>query len=136
MLDFIPPQSGNWSIGLTAGNSGHVFLDGEHIIDYTKDLEDGELFFKYCHKEKTVTLDNLVAGQAYRIEYRCWPTDHHFAFTVPMAIGFQLGAAPALSKEEAFEQALEVCGAADVAVVVVGLGKDIETEGYDRDTME
>lgn len=81
-------------------------------------------------------LKNVEAGRAYRIEYRCWPTDHHFAFTVLMSAGFQLGAAPAIAEQDAIDDAVGLAKKSDLTIVVVGLGKDFETEGMDRDDIE
>lgn len=135
-FEFVPPSDGDWNIGLTSGDHAQVFSEGRHIIDYDQHLEPGDLFFNYCYKEKIATLKNLVKGQPCRLEFRFWDTDHHHTFPVAMATGFQIGAYPALDEGSAISAAVELAKSSDITILVVGLGKDFETEGMDRSSME
>lgn len=55
---------------------------------------------------------------------------------VAMGPGLQLGGAECLEAEAALDEAAAVAQSADVAIVVVGLNGDWETEGYDRTDLE
>ena len=48
---------------------------------------------------------------------------------------FQLNAARRIAEEEEFERAVALAGEADVAVVVVGTTEEVESEGFDRDSL-
>lgn len=79
---------------------------------------------------------NLRQGQEYAIELRCWATGKMDSLPVKFSAGFQIGGAPALEPQQAIVEAVELAQSADITIVVVGLNKDYETEGNDRDDME
>lgn len=49
--------------------------------------------------------------------------------------GLRLGGAPVIDPDQEIAQAVKLASEADVAIVVVGLNSDWETEGYDRTTL-
>lgn len=83
---------------------------------------------------------DLKAGVAHEIEveYRNirGPADGDESETlVAVAPGFRLGGAEVLS-EQSVDEAAAIAKAADLAIVVVGLNGDWETEGHDRTNLE
>jgi hypothetical protein len=49
--------------------------------------------------------------------------------------GFRLGGREVYDEDEGIEKAVAIASEADVAIVVVGLNSDWETEGHDRTTL-
>jgi beta-glucosidase len=133
---FMPSSSGDWLIGLTGIDHALLFLDGELLIDYSKDLQPGKLFFEFCQAEKTAIVTGMKRGQSYTIEVRCWNSGKLDALPVRLPAGFQIGAVPVLDPDQGIAEAVELSASCDATVVVIGLGKDYETEGSDRSTME
>lgn len=113
-----------------------VFLNGKLILDYTGELKEGTLFYGFCHKEKRVIVDNLEKGQDYDLELRSWDTGRYGAVTISMSVGFQLGAVKTFDSKGAIARAARLAAESDAAIVIVGLNKDYETEGYDRTDLE
>lgn len=133
---FTPNQSGSWEFGFTSVDQALVFIDGKLVVDYTIDLEEGTLFFSFCHKEKRVVVDDLERGRQYEIEIRSWDTGRYGSVTISMSVGFQLGAVKTLDSEQAVDRAVRLAASSDAAIVIVGLNKDYEAEGYDRNDLQ
>ena len=133
---FIPPSSGDWLIGLTGIDHALLFIDGKLVVDYSKDLKPGKLFFEFCQEEKTTFVKGLQAGNSYDVEVRCWNTGKLDALPVRLPAGFQIGAVPVLDPEQGIKDAVALSASCDATIVVIGLGKDYETEGSDRSTMK
>ena len=133
---FVPPSSGEWLIGLTGIDHALLFVNGKLVVDYTKDLKPGKLFFEFCQEEKTTVVKGLRAGEKYDIEVRCWNTGKLDSLPVRLPAGFQIGAVPVLDPEQGINDAVALSASCDATIVVIGLGKDYETEGSDRSTME
>ena len=49
--------------------------------------------------------------------------------------GVRIGGAPVIQPDEEMEYAAKLASEADVAILVVGLNSDWESEGYDRTTL-
>jgi beta-glucosidase len=50
-------------------------------------------------------------------------------------VTFQFNAARQIAEEEEFERAVALAGEADVVVVIVGTTEEVESEGFDRDSL-
>jgi beta-glucosidase len=124
--------NGDWTLGVVGIDRSNLFLDGKHILDYDTNLQTGDFFFGWCHEARTVVVKGLEKGKRYRLELRCWPSDKLRSLAVKMSAGFMVGASPVLREDEAVADAVSLARTSDVAIVIVGLNKNYESEGFDR----
>ncbi|WWC63090.1 uncharacterized protein I303_105689 [Kwoniella dejecticola CBS 10117] len=132
---FIPDQDGDWRIGLASIDRANLFVDGQLVIGYDDNLKDGTMFFHFCHEERSCVLHNLKKGQKYQVELRCWDTTKLHSLPVKMPAGFSIGLVRELDPQGAIDEAVALAQTSDECIVMVGLNKEYESEGYDRQTM-
>jgi beta-glucosidase len=78
----------------------------------------------------------LHAGDEVPVTLRYQPRDTGgFGDTEVAVVTFQLNLAKQFSDEEELERAVSLAAEADVAVMVVGTTEEVESEGFDRDTL-
>ena len=111
-------------------------MDGKLLVNNSSDWTPGELYFGAGSTEKTGTIDNLQAGKTYDVEIRSWYQEDVRGSPFQVAGAFRFGAFPVVEDERAIADAVIVAKSADVAIVVVGLNEDFESEGYDRKHMD
>lgn len=79
-------------------------------------------------------IPNLVEGHSYtmkaRGEYRSPPG------FMPLPHGIRMGARRIIDPQESLQAAVDLAKTSDLAVKVVGLNGEIETEGYFRKNMK
>ena len=121
----MPRESGTWELGCTAVGQARVLVDGAVVADNWDPQATGDAFFGMGSPEVRGEI-HLDAGRTYDlvVEY-----SGSAAFAAVHA-GAALRPPP-----DAIQQAEAAARDADVAVVVVGLNHDWETEGHDRSTM-
>jgi beta-glucosidase len=124
---FVAEESGEHTFGLVTGGFGRLLLGGEVLADNFEDRQPGTAFFGLGSEEIRATV-HLEAGDERElvVEYS--------SFEGLAAGGVLVGYVPPLAPD-AFDRAVEAARAADLAVVVVGLNSDWETEGEDRASM-
>jgi beta-glucosidase len=110
--ELIPPTTGTFDLAISSDDGSRVFLDGELVIDHWSDHGP----------EMKSTRRSLVAGQTYKIVVE------YYEKTGDASVRFGW-----IPRESLFEKAVAMARAADVALVFVGLGPDVEAEGRDRD---
>jgi beta-glucosidase len=123
-----PDEAGEWTFGLTCVGPCRVILDGTVIVDAWDGRPKGDSFFGFGSEELRATVA-LEAGRRYALVI-----EYSSAGTAYLG-GLQLGAAPP-EPADALDHAVEVARAADVAVVVVGTGPELDCEGQDRPNMD
>ncbi|KAI5894000.1 glycoside hydrolase family 3 protein [Schizophyllum commune H4-8] len=134
---FTPDESGDWDFGLNLAGRGNLFLDGKLVIDLSTNPELGEAFFGLGTVDVKTTVKGLKAGQTYDLEIRINSADFQ-ARSSPFECygGIRLGAMPSTDPEVAIREAVEVAKASDVALLIIGLNHDWESEGFDRQDMK
>ena len=121
---FTPDASGSWRLGLETAGRAVLRLDGEIVVDNSEPVR-GTGFYG-AGSEPVEVAHELEAGRAYVLTVDLWPRSS----SSPI-IGTRIGAARPDPGDE-FERAVAAAAAADVAVVVVGLNGQWESEGHDR----
>ena len=121
---FIAPCDGPFEFGLVVGGQARVFFDGEVLLEMWDEFVPGEAFFGLGSREVRATRD-LVADEAHHIvvESTC--------FEGLSAAALLLGGLPKLG-DDGIDRAAAAAADADVAIIVVGLNQDWESEGQDR----
>jgi beta-glucosidase len=111
-----------------------MFFDGKLIIENSTSWEAGELFFMMGSTEKRTVLKNLSKGQEYSIEIR-----GQFRVNVgpvPVPFGIRIGAGLIVDEQQRVHEAAALAASSDLAIVMVGLNGEFESEGMDRKDME
>jgi beta-glucosidase len=121
---FTPDSSGPWRLGLESAGRSVLRLDGEVVLD-NSDPQRGTGFYG-AGSEPIDAQRELEAGRSYELLIDLWPRSRNNPI---MGVILRAGRP---EPEDEFARAVEAAGAADVAVVVVGLNNQWESEGYDR----
>ena len=121
---FTPDASGIWRLGLESAGRSVLRLDEDVVLD-NSDPQRGTSFYG-AGSEPIETHWELEAGRAYALTVDLWPRSR----STPIMGAIVRAGRP--EPEDEFALAVEAAGAADVAVVVVGLNNQWESEGYDR----
>ena len=134
MTTFVPDESGDWEFSLGSAGNVNLFFDGRLLIENNENYEEGELFFTMGSTERRVVIKDLVKGQSYPIEIRGM-FRYGLGF-IQMTYGLRLGAQRIVDPEESVRAASKLASSSDLAIVIVGLTEEFETEGFDRKDME
>jgi beta-glucosidase len=121
---FTPDTSGIWQLALESAGRSVLRLDGEIVLD-NSDPQRGTGFYG-AGSEPIDVRRELEAGRSYALTVDLWPRSR----TTPIMGAIVRAGRP--EPDDEFARAVEAAGAADVAVVVVGLNGQWESEGYDR----
>ncbi|KAJ9121286.1 hypothetical protein QFC24_004622 [Naganishia onofrii] len=133
---FMPDTSGTWKFGLGSIGATDLYINGRLVVNNSSNWGPGDLYFGCGSEERTGTIDNLEAGQIYDLEVRSWYQEDVRGSPFQTAGAFRFGAIPVIEDEKAIADAVMAAKNADVAIVVVGLNEDFESEGYDRKHMD
>ncbi|GJE88185.1 glycoside hydrolase family 3 protein [Phanerochaete sordida] len=128
-----------FEFGLIAAGRAKLFVDGELVIDNWTKQRRGEYFFGSGSEEEYGRFP-LKAGVAHKVHLEFCnvraPADTDPNETVMDSNpGLQLGGAEVRDAQELLDSAVQLAREADVAIAVVGLNADWESEGYDRTTL-
>jgi len=117
---FTPKESGRHKLSLSGVGWCRLYLDGELVVNHSSDEHLGR---------EIITEKRLKGGKSYAIKLEYWFTGdvHHRS----VSIGHEPPHAKDLIKE-----AVKIAKKSDVVVLVVGLNKDWEAEGFDRVDMK
>ncbi|KAJ5151346.1 uncharacterized protein N7482_010598 [Penicillium canariense] len=136
---FTPEEDGLYDFGVTVVGTGRLLVDGEVVVDNTKNQKQGSAFFGTATIEER-GVKELKAGQTYNVvfEFGSAPTsDLDTRGIVAFGPGgFRFGAARRIGQEELISTAVEQAKQAEQVIIFAGLTSEWETEGYDRDHMD
>ncbi|KAJ5795033.1 hypothetical protein N7457_001632 [Penicillium paradoxum] len=136
---FTPEESGVYDFGVTVVGTGRLLIDGEVVVDNTKNQKQGSSFFGNATIEELGTKE-LTAGQTYQVLFQFGSAPTSDLDTRGIVAfgpgGFRFGASRQVSQEELIANAVEQAKTADQVVIFAGLTLEWETEGHDRDTMD
>ena len=136
---FTPEEDGLYDFGVTVVGTGKLKVDGEVVVDNSKNQRQGSAFFGTATVEEKGCKE-LKAGQTYKVvlEFGSAPTsDMDTRGIVAFGPGgFRFGASRRVGNEELINKAVEEAAKAEQVVVFAGLTSEWETEGYDRDWMD
>ncbi|OJJ48910.1 hypothetical protein ASPZODRAFT_149888 [Penicilliopsis zonata CBS 506.65] len=137
--DFTPEEDGVYDFGVTVVGTGKLLIDGEVVVDNTKNQRQGSAFFGNGTVEE-IGSKELKAGQTYRVllQFGSAPTSDidTRGIVVFGPGGFRFGAARRITQTELIAQAVDQAATADQVVLFAGLTAEWETEGHDRDHMD
>jgi beta-glucosidase len=136
---FTPEEDGVYDFGVTVVGTGKLLIDGEVVVDNTKNQRQGSAFFGTATVEEKGSKE-LKAGQTYKVlfQFGTHPTsDLDTRGVVAFGPGgFRFGASRRVGQEELISEAVDLAAKAEQVVIFAGLTSEWETEGYDRDHMD
>ncbi|VDB99542.1 unnamed protein product [Peniophora sp. CBMAI 1063] len=128
-----------FKFGLCVAGRAKLYVDDKLVINNWDRQRRGEEFFGCATEEETGVVD-LKAGVAHKIFVDFCnvrgPADNDTdELVMDTNAGVRLGGAEVRDPDELMEEAVALARDADVAIAVVGLNADWESEGYDRTTL-
>lgn len=125
-----PPLEGAYTFGINCSGTCTLRIGGEQLLElgpeHTLDWS-----YLYRPESRAVASVTLEAGRPvpFELDFRSTPGPSG-------EIGLITVRAQPPEPDDLLERAVRTARAADVAVVVVGLGEEYECEGYDRGSLE
>lgn len=133
---YIPEETATYEFGCSCLGTAQIFLDDKLIVDNKTHQVKGEDFFLGMGTREERALVDLEKGKKYklRVEYGTSPTSK-LETEYQETGGVYFGAEIKVSDEEALLNAINLAKKADKVVLVTGLSKEWESEGFDRPDM-
>ncbi|KAL2755799.1 glycoside hydrolase family 3 protein [Sodiomyces alcalophilus JCM 7366] len=133
-----PTTTGKHTISFMSVGPGKLYVDGKLALDLWDWTEEGEAMFDGS-VDQLINVD-MEAGKPVELKVEMTNELRPIAKQKQFGITHKYGGCRIGFKEEDqvdfLEEAVETARAADVAVVIVGLDAEWESEGYDRQTMD
>ena len=133
----VAPADGTYLVGASGVGPFRLTLDGEPAFDERIELPPGadpvEAMMRPPQRHVEV---GLRAGDEVEVVLRHEPeAAGGFGEAAVQTVTFGLNVARQIDEEAEFAAAIAAAAAADVAIVVVGTTEEVESEGFDRDTL-
>jgi beta-glucosidase len=125
-----PPVDGEYMFAINCAGEGVLRIDGEPVLELGPE-HSLDWSYLYRVENRGIASVALEGGKpvAFELDYRMTPGSEG-------EIGLVTLRARPPTAERLLERATEAARAADVAIVVAGLGEEHECEGYDRASLE
>ncbi|CUM63868.1 LOW QUALITY PROTEIN: uncharacterized protein PRCAT00001456001 [Priceomyces carsonii] len=137
---FIPNHDDYYEFGLTVVGTAQLFIDGKLVVDNKTKQKKGDSFYNTGTVEERGK-KYLKKGQQYtiKIEFGSGPTSSLSQTTESLsdaggAIAF--GGCRVIDAEKEIQNAVQIAKNNDKVIVIIGLSREWESEGYDRSSME
>ncbi|GAA4169540.1 glycoside hydrolase family 3 protein [Gryllotalpicola koreensis] len=131
---YLPERTETLELGFAAVGHGRLWLDGALVIDEVVAPEGTDLGAAFLAPPARVARVAVTAGV---------PVDVRFDYAAPVegalagAAAFTIGAQPIVADAATLiAEAVEAARTSDVALVVVGTNAKVESEGFDRSSLE
>lgn len=132
---YTPTETGRLLVGFAGASHGRVFVDGLCVIDDQPVLEGTDLGAALLSPPSVTVPIDAIAGQP--LDIRAEFALRGSASSVAGVLSVTLGVAPDDSDSDGLIAAAVAAAAeAEVAVVVVGTNAKVESEGYDRISLD
>ncbi|KAH6661792.1 glycoside hydrolase superfamily [Plectosphaerella plurivora] len=134
-----PKTSGNHVFSVITTGSATVFLDGVEVFHRPQEpvLQPESFYFFKAKIERHFSV-SMVQGQTYRVELHAWAAAPEVLARVNGVTfqGASLRFKEFVDVPGAISAAARVAASSDSAIVFVGNTNEIESEGYDRESMD
>jgi beta-glucosidase len=140
-FDLVAPSTGHHIFSVISTGPAKCYIDGDLVYDRPQE-NDLKLESFYFFKSKLERRFNfhMKKGQRYSLKLESWACDPKILNAAPLFGKMFQGSALRFHEhidEHALKQeAADVAGQSKYAVVFVGNTAEIESEGFDRDTMD
>ncbi|KAL3456427.1 glycoside hydrolase superfamily [Aspergillus heterothallicus] len=139
-FDICSPTDGNHILSAIATGPAICYVNGEKVFTRPQETElnpESFYFFK-SHLEQRFTY-RFKAGKFYTLVLESWNTDLRLLHAPPLSGRMFQGSAlrfhEAINLPQRIQDASEAAANADYAIVCIGTTPEIESEGFDRDSM-
>jgi beta-glucosidase len=132
---FTAPITGDWQFEISVTGQAWVYIDDNLVADLSKEQKRTSSFFGNGGNGSVITIP-VNKDKVYKFRLL------HDSRKPPLApgqdsqplqlIGMKLGSFPAINEDQAIDEAVELAKDSDIALLVVGLDQDWESESYDR----
>ncbi len=132
------PQDGTYDVGVAGVGPFVLTVDGETVLDQVVELPEGaDPIEGMMRPPMAVATVELRADSPVEVVLRHEPVSADgFGDVDTATMTFKLLLAPVQVPDETLmDEAVAAAAAADVAVVVVGTTAEVESEGFDRETL-
>ena len=131
---YTPAESGDIELGFAGANPGRLYVDERLVLDDAPVIEGTDLGAAFLNPPSITATVAVEAGRetAVRVEFT---RENHGALSG--ALSATLGIAPERTDpDELIARAVAEAAASEVAIVVVGTNAKVESEGYDRTSLD
>ncbi|GAB3616115.1 glycoside hydrolase family 3 C-terminal domain-containing protein [Okibacterium endophyticum] len=131
---YTPERSETLKLGFATSAHGRLFVDGRLILDESPFVEGTDLGAAFLAPASATGVVDVTSGVP--VELRA-EFELQGGPGAPNTFSVTLGLAPDDSDPDGLlAEAVQVAAEADVAIVVVGTNSQVESEGYDRSSLE
>jgi beta-glucosidase len=127
-----PTVSGEHEFAINGSGIFRLSVDDRDLFDGTALPDDVDPAMIFLHPEDTRASVELTAGRPVEVVLTQRITGQDQASFVAFTLGH---ASPGIGADELIEEAVRLATGADVAVVVVGTTEEVESEGFDRESL-
>ncbi|KAL0580048.1 hypothetical protein V5O48_001983 [Marasmius crinis-equi] len=130
-----------WEFGLISAGRAKLYIDGELVIDNWTVQRRGTAFFGSGSEEergkflKKKGVKHEVLVEFCNVRAPAPESGDIDEVVMDSNPAIRLGGCPVASDDELMSSAVQLAKEADVVIAVVGINAEIETEGFDRDTL-
>jgi beta-glucosidase len=131
---YTPETTGDIELGFAGANPGRLYVDGTLVLDDAPVLEGTDLGAAFLNPPSLTATVAVEAGRetAIRVEFTRAGTG-----ALSGAMSATLGIAPERTDADALiARAAAEAAASEIAIVVVGTNSKVESEGYDRSSLD
>ncbi|MFK4834652.1 glycoside hydrolase family 3 protein [Microbacterium sp. ZW T2_14] len=131
---YTPAETGEIELGFAGANPGRLFVDERLVLDDAPVIEGSDLGAAFLNPPSITATVAVEAGRetAVRVEFT-----RAAAGALSGALSATLGIAPERTDPaQLIARAVAEAAASDVAIVVVGTNAKVESEGYDRTSLD
>ncbi|RDW61455.1 hypothetical protein BP5796_11347 [Coleophoma crateriformis] len=140
-FDVTPKTTGSHILSVITTGTAKCYIDGAEVFtrEQETDLKVESFYFFKSKLERRFT-HHMNAGQRYTLTLESWATAPEILNNPPLFGKMFQGAAlrffEYVDVPQAISEAASAAEVSDYAVICVGTNNEIESEGYDRETMD
>lgn len=134
---FIPETTDIYEFGCSCLGSALLYVDDQLVVDNKTKQVKGDAFFLAAGTREERGEIKLEKGKKYKVKvvFGTYPTGQiESEYSEPGGVNF--GAQVKRGPEQALNEAVSLAKSVDKVVLVVGISKDWESEGFDRPDMD
>lgn len=131
---YTPEATGDIELGFAGANRGRLFVDGRLVLDDSPVIEGTDLGAAFLNPPSLTATVAVEAGRetSIRVEFL-----RAAGGPISGAMSATLGIGPERTDaDELIARAAAQAAASDLAIVVVGTNSKVESEGYDRTSLD
>ncbi len=131
---FTPAETGAVELGFAGASVGRLYVDDVLVLEDTPVIEGTDLGAAFLNPPSSTTTVEVTAGAPIDVRVEFSPESEG---ALAGALSATVGIAPERTPDaELIARAASAAASADIAIVVVGTNSKVESEGYDRESLD